>query len=465
MRRLLNMTADNVNLEGTKLEKMIGLAGSVGIPPAKVLAALMCVQVSERSIPFALGAEVLLDLVLGSTPTPKRLGPVTKEHPDGQYPIAARSLPITMWDVVSDFKDLSERFGPSGDHPGFISKIEGIEVGSAMALHIRANLNALPYKGIDLGSGYVASVNSTSSQIDTLFDFDSPDWLTVTGLSDIVKIGAITVTIVEHKTFVPGGDSKSPSPNGNSAIWDLPEWEFEHVLIEMARRRTDTVDPHCDTYKLATQVTAFEACIDDTGWTTMETFTDIGNPPPPAYFWDILAEVAQVRLHDGGLAEGDGNVEFTLRDVEVSLDQEGIIATVKENIRANPKALAKLAELLNNNADGDADFYYYRPDASNPADLQGDYLYFITEDDLRTDADGAPVRPYAYKHPGFFADAGLTNKLSKTSKIDDDDTHEKLKVSPGQVIFAEDDAGHVYQVAVGDKPTRSALSLTLTRVK
>ncbi|MBK9755519.1 MAG: hypothetical protein IPO88_18815 [Nannocystis sp.] len=165
-------------------------------------------------------------------------------------------------------------------------------------------------------------------------------------------------------------------------------------MIEMARRRTDTVDPHCDTYKLATQVTAFEACIDDTGWTTMETFTDIGNPPPPAYFWDILAEVAQVRLHDGGLAEGDGNVEFTLRDVEVSLDQEGIIATVKENIRANPKALAKLAERLNNNADGDADFYYYRPDASNPADLQGDYLYFITEDDLRTDADGAPVRPF-----------------------------------------------------------------------
>ncbi|MBK9755520.1 MAG: hypothetical protein IPO88_18820 [Nannocystis sp.] len=91
-----------------------------------------------------------------------------------------------------------------------------------MALHIRANLNALPYKGIDLGSGYVASVNSTSSQIDTLFDFDSPDWLTVTGLSDIVKIGAITVTIVEHKTFVPGGDSKSPSPNGNSAIWGPP---------------------------------------------------------------------------------------------------------------------------------------------------------------------------------------------------------------------------------------------------
>lgn len=208
---------------------MIGLAGSVGIPPAKVLAALMGVQVSERSI-HHIGAEVLLNLVLGSHPNAKfRLGPVTKERPDGQYPIAARSLPITMWDVISDFKDLSERFGPSGDHPGFISKIEGIEVGSAMALHIRANLNALPYKGIDLGSGYVASVNSTSSKIDTLFDFDSPDWLTVTGLSDIVKIGAITVTIIKHKTFVPEETARAlrrtatrrsgTSPSGNSSMY------------------------------------------------------------------------------------------------------------------------------------------------------------------------------------------------------------------------------------------------------
>ncbi len=463
MRRLLNMTADNVDLNGTKLEEMIGLAGAVGIPPAKVLAAMMGTQVSERTIPFSIAAEVLLELVLGSHPNAKfRLGPIDDEHPDGKYPISKNSLPITMWDVVSNFEDLVPRFGPTGDHPGFINSIEGLDIGKdAMELHLRANLNALPYKGIDLSSGYVANVNSTASQIESIFDFASPDWLTVTGLPEVVKMAAVTVTIVENREFLAGGDSQQPSGQGNSPIWDLPLWEFEHVLIEMARRRTASVPPHCDTYKLGTDVTAFEACVEVGGWTTMTTFTDIGNPPPPAYLWDLLAEVAQVRLHDGELAEGDGNVEFTLRDVEVALDEEAIIKQVKANIQANPKALARLAELLNDNADGDADFYYYRP---NAADVDGDYLYFITEDDIRTEG-GAPVRAYAYKHPGFYADAGLKQKLSKTTAIDGDDTHEKLKVSPGQVVFSEDDAGHVYQIAVGDKPTRSALTLTLTRVK
>jgi len=464
MRRLLNMTADNANLKGTKLENAIGLAGSVGIPPAKVLAALLQTTVSERVIPFDIAATVLLEDVLGTHPNAQhRLGPITAEHPDGKYPIAKHSLPLTMWDVVSNFEELGQRFGPVGEHPGFINRIEDISIGSGeMAIVIRANLNALPYKGVDLTSGFISSVNSTSSQIENIFDFEDPTWLRVEGLSDSVSLGSMSVTITENSKFLPGGDSKDPAPYGNSPIWDQNKWEFEYALIDMAKRRTKLVGAHCDPYELGTGVQAFEACIDDTGWTEMTTFTDIGDPPPPAYFWDILAEVAQVRLHDGGLAEGAANVEFTLKDVEIVLDQEKIIDEVKQNIRSNTKALAKLAERLNNNADGDADFYYYRPDTAAADD---DYLYFITEDDLRVDAEGEPVRPYAYAHPGFYADADLEKKLSDTAPVDGDTTHEKLKVSPGQTVFVEDDAGHVFQIVVGEKPARSSLSLALTRVR
>ena len=472
MRKLLLMTADNVKLEGTKLEEMIGLAGAVGLPPAKVLAKMMQTGVTERAIPFDIVADVFLSLLLGSHPNAQvRKGPVDKAHPDGLYAITPKSLPITLGDVVYNFESLPTRFGPVDEHPGFVIAAAGITKGEdAFRMKVRVNLNALPYKGVDLTSSYVASVNSTDSQIGRVFDFTDPDWMQIEGLKENLEIAEMTVRILENPAFIPGGDSRDPLPEGNSAAWARPEWEFERLIIEMAKRRTALVGDHCDEYDLGTGVTAFKACVDATGWTEMTTFTDIGNPPPPAYFWDVLAEVAQIRLHDPAkvgdppIAEGKANVEFTLSDIKIPLDQAALLKGIKENLAANPDALADITELLNNNADGDADFYYYRPDPSNAADVQGDYLYFVTEDDIRSDAEGAPVRPYAYKHPGFFADAGLKMKLSSTVAIDNDDTHEKLKVSPGQVVFSEDDAGHVYQIAVGDKPTRSALSLTLTRV-
>ena len=124
-------------------------------------------------------------------------------------------------------------------------------------------------------------------------------------------------------------DAREPLPTGNSPAWQLPPWLFERLIAEMSRRRTlESIGPHCDSYELGTGVVAFEACVDETGWTTLTTFTDVGNPPPPAYLWDMLAEVAQVRLHDGGLAEGDADVEFTLEDIAIPLDHDAIVAQI-----------------------------------------------------------------------------------------------------------------------------------------
>lgn len=469
MRKLLSMTADNVRLEGTKLEDMIALAGAVGLPPAKVLAALLQTGVTDNAIPFDIVADVFLDLLLGSHPNAQqRKGPVDAAHPDGLYPITPRSLPITLGDVVYNFESLPTRFGPVDEHPGFVIAATGITEGEdAFKMKVKVNLNALPFKGVDLGSSHVASVNSTDSQIAGVFDFDDPTWMRIEGLKDELEIAEMTVRILENDVFVPGGDAREPGPLGNSPAWDLPAWEFERLIIEMARQRTALVGAHCDEYELGTGVQAFKACVDASGWTEMTTFTDIGNPPPPAYFWDVLAEVAQVRLHDpvaGGqpIPEGEADVEFTLKNIKIPLDEAAILAGIKANLAANPQALADMTELLNDNAEGDADFYYYRPQNAAPDD---DYLYFITADDLRVDAEGAPVRPYAYARPGFYADAALTTKLSDTAAIDGDTTHEKLKVRPGLTAFVEDDAGQVFQIQVGDKPARSSLSLALTRVR
>jgi hypothetical protein len=476
MRKLLNMTPDNVRLEGTKLEKLISLAGSVGIPPAKCLANLLAIGVTERAIPYDIVADVFLRDLLGTHPnTQFRPGPVDDEHPDGKYPIAPKSLPITLGDIVYNFENLPTRFGPTGDHPGFVVSAAGV-VGDDFKMIVRASLNALPYKGVDLTSGYVASVNSAGSQIATIFDFDDPDSMRLEGLKDTLEIAEMTVRIRENKAFQPGGDAMEPLRQGNSPAWDLPPWEFEHLIMEMGRTRTlggdpDAIEtppipPHCNEYDLGTGVTAFSSCIDADGWTVLETFTDVGEPPPPAYLWDILAEVAQVRLHDPAspgdppIPEGEADVEITLKDIAVPVDQDDLLAQARANFAADPEALADLTELLVDNSDGDADFYYYRVAAED-----ADYLFFVTEDDLRKDDAGELVRPYAYARPGFFADAALKQKLSDTAEVDGDVSHEKVRVTPGQTLFIEDDAGRVYQIVVGPKPAASTLSLDLTRVR
>ena len=477
MRKLLNMTADNANLKGTKLEDLIALSGAVGIPPAKVLAALMQITVTDRAVPFDVVAQVFLDDLLGSHPAAKtRKGPVDAAHPDGLYPIAPRSLPITLGDIVYNFESLPQRFGPakldpadpnSLEHPGFVISAAGITE-DAFTMYVRASLNALPYKGVDLTDNYIASVNSTASQIDGVFDFNDPDWMRVEGLSEALTLSEMTVRVNENDAFIPGGDAKDPAPTGNSPAWSLPPWEFERLMTEMSRRRTvGVVGDHCDSYDLGTGVTAFEGCIDATGWTTMTTFTDIGNPPPPAYLWDLLLEVAQVRLHDGGLAEGDADVEFTLKDVKIPLDQAQIVAQIKANLEQNPEALTGITEQLNDNADGDADFFYYRPDPkTSPADVQGDWLYFVTEADIRDGDDGNPVRPYGgYQRPGFFGDPDLSDKRSTTDALDGDTAHEKVRVAPGDVLYVEDDAQRRYKLLVLDKPSANNLALEITRIR
>ena len=119
--------------------------------------------------------------------TRTRPGPVTDEHPDGIYPVARGALPVTLGDVASDFANIGERFGPYArdgvTHPGFVSgETRASVLTEDFALTVRANANALPYKGIDLTDGSSASVNSVRSQIQALFDFDDPNWLRVEGL-------------------------------------------------------------------------------------------------------------------------------------------------------------------------------------------------------------------------------------------------------------------------------------------
>jgi hypothetical protein len=479
---LLGMTSESANLDGTKLENLLGIGNTVGLPPSKILAELAGVGGNDPLISAQLSGQAVMTNLVSTHPNTKfRKGPPTSEHPDGVFPVAPHSIPVTLYDVVSDFAGLAERYGPAPldpaqpggpQHPGFIKNASPVKAAAeGFAMTVQVNVNALPYRGVDATSGSVASVNSILGQVEEMFDFSDPNWLTLQGLSSGLSIGEMTMAMPENPEFLPGGTSRAPEPLGDSAVWGTPPWEFEHILADAGRLRGQQIAAHCTNY--APQGTgepfnAVEVCIDDKGWVEIKLDPSVildEPPPPPSYFWDVLVEVAQRRLHDGGLFEGEANLELTIRDVPVGIETADLVESIKANLAADPKLLKSMAVELNDNASGDADFYYYQPSIETGVAGRDDYLYFVAPEDVRKDAEGKPVRAYTYKNPGFFADANLGTKLSTKETIDGDDQHEKVKIEPGQSVFFEDDSGHRFEIKTGTKPSLHRVALTVTRVQ
>ena len=125
--------------------------------------------------------------------------------------------------------------------------------------------------------------------------------------------------------------------------------------------------------------------------------------------------------------------------------------------------LVDVASHIIDTTEGDADFYYYRSTAGDQE--AGDFLFFIDEGDIRQDASGHAVRPYAYAHPGFFRDPDLRERLSSTDDVDGDTVHEKVHVQPGSVVYAEGAFGSAFEIVVGAKTSAARLELSLTRVR
>jgi hypothetical protein len=481
MWKLLTMTPDNIVLDGTSLGPLLGVGKAVGIPPALILGDLIGVGRNEPAITTELATRAILDNVIVTHPNAQvRRGPVTPAHPDGLYPVAPDSIPVYLNDVVNDFKTLPVSFGPAAEdpadpgaarHPGFVKATSGLQAAlDDFSMTVRVDLNALPYKGVDLTDATIGSVNSIHSQVEELFDPADPTWLSIEGLNPDLVIPELTMAIFEAPTFIAGGDARDPAPLGNSPAWQLPPWQFEHLIAHLARLRTAEIPAQCTVYSPQGQVEmpleAVEVCLADDGWTTITVDDSVlldTPPPPPSYFWDVLLEVAQVRLHDGGLAEGQGDVELTLRDVPVGVTTEQMVAQIRDNFAANPAALIDIAERVNDTSDGAPDFYYYQPqDPAHP----GDWLYFVTPLDIRRDLQNLPARDYsAYTKIGFFADPELTVKLSTTQTIDGDVTHEKIKITEGDTLYIQDDEARRYRLVVGPKPTLHRISLEITRLE
>jgi hypothetical protein len=399
------------------------------------------------------------------------MGPKSAKHPDGKIPVPIGHVPVTLEECASDLASLADRYGPiqvdGKYHPGFlVGKTHAKLVQDDFRIIVRANANALPFKGIDLSKAEVGSLSSIGKEGLQMFDFDDPEWLRIEGLMEVPAVAEMTFQLVEHPKFLASGDSPLPAPWGNSEVWKAPPWSIERIVAQAALNAFEGRDYHKSFQLGADPTPLFTVSIDD-GWMRMETKGDIGAPPMPLYIWDLMAWVAQVRLHDGTepnkpIAEGQANLRFTLKDVQVGVTKTQIETAIRRNIEQDPTGLIDVASKVIDQRSGAPDLYYYRPRASSALVEQGDWLFFVAPDDQPKDG---PLSTVKYNKRGFYADIDLTQKVSTTVQVDGDTDHEKVRIEPGQVLYCADDLDQTYQLVIEPKPSKSRIRLTVSRLR
>ncbi len=473
MVRLLNMTPANADLTGTPLALLLSLAPQVGIAAQEVLAESMGIEVGEPFLGGEALASAVVEGVISSHPNARlRPTPVTADHPTGLLPVAPGHLPVTLEDVVSDLQTLATTFGPiqqGGEtHPGFMT---GTTKASLLQpefhMVVRANANALPYKGVDLSLGARGSVTSIGKEAAPLFDFDDPEWLRVVGIVEKPAVTEMSFVMIEAPTAVAPGTSKLPEPMGNGSVWQLPKWSLERVVAD-AGLRAFKERTWGKSWVLGADPTPLFAINIRNGWMALEAKGDIGKPPAPLYLWDLMNLVAQERLHDGPdwqhpevdqIPEGQASVRFTLKDVAIGVTEAQITAAIRRNIEVDPTSLVSVAARVLDQSAGAPDLFYVRPTWQAPTAEQGDWLFFLHTDDQTSGA----VK--TYEKPGFFADSGLTQALHSQVPVAGDTKHLKVRIAAGQTVYVADNTGAAFRIDVLAKPSLARVALRITRLR
>ena len=432
--RLLNMTPDTANLRGTSFENMLEIGDAIGLPSPRLLAEVHGVGVTETFIPL----EVLADAALGT---------LVASHPN--IVLAADGtprMPLTLEDSLTDMREVGERFGPVGEHPGFVTGVTSavvLESGFRMVIDARSRLTEVDGVELQGGTKQIGFLPGPGTALE--LDFEDPDAFRVVGIVDEPVMNT-RFAVDESPRYYSSGDDRGARPRGagfflgNGTVWDTPPWTLEHTVAEAGFRAYHGLWAD-DGYRRSLRYDAGSiedaASVDwDHGWITVDTPGGIGNPPEPAYIWDTLLEIAQVRLHDGGLAEGDANVEFGLT-IPVGFTADELIERLRPELARQSETIA--ADLVGAGVliEFPADVFYRT--GSGGAHV----LLFRAPED-------APHEPYPYSQPGFFADEALRERVSSTEPLAglDDETHHKVLVGDGDTLFVEDAAGTTHSLTI-----------------
>lgn len=440
LQRILNMTPDNADLSGTSMEDLLGLANAVGLPSARILSQLLDVGITEFILDADVAAEVMTEKLVGSHPNIAR-------DANGEY-----AIDVSLYDVLQNLGTLATRFGPSGGHPGFLtgqSYSEVLESGFMMTLPVHSNL--VQYDAVDLTRASKDFFFLLKGENVLHFDVLNDDF-SVVGLKDEPTVD-LRIQVREHPgaSMLKGGTSKTASPDadnvgfyrGNGQGYGVSPWFFEHSAVEIgyrmlaqkyaAKNYKHELRYDAGSIKDAAVITW------DRGWVDITTAGGIGNAPPPIYAWDILMEVAQVRLHDNGVPEGQAEMAFTLDNLSIGLTATELVEKLRPKLHEQETELSEFFVGDLGLAESKAELFYMAAAGKAGA------LAFRAKDDAEGD--------FPYAKPGFFSDAQLTNKVSVTTPVGgvDDETHEKVPATLGASYFASDESGQAFEITIAER--------------
>jgi hypothetical protein len=466
MVRILTMTPANSVVTGTSLEDVQGLTDFLALFTggfSEMMAASLEIAETDEFLDTQSVATSLRNNLLATHPEVANDGKIT----------------ITLADALSDMATLATRLGPVGDHPGILVPdypTHGEVFGPEFQMSVVADSNLRVLDGVDLSGGgggggkdYISVIVDTTGPSFTdeaEFDFTDPAKFGLSGLNPSPALD-LRFAIYEHTGFIDSCTSdvseacvdNSPSnPVGNNLVWTLDPWDFEYIVAWAGRQKYGALQSVVT--ELFTDVVKVGQDGNPGGWAVFNVPLGFLFGEPPAQFvWEMINEVAQHDLHhldpDGPATfpEGQANVEFTLEDIPCGITGAEAADAVRPFLQAQASDIA--GYLLGNykQNSGPVDFYYRR------ADDGGTYLFWVTPDDL---LDGLP---YGWESPGFYADAGLSEKLSSTNISGvGDAAHEKLRIEPGETtVYATDDEGGVYKLRIVAPDDTSEITMWVSR--
>jgi hypothetical protein len=458
--RLLTMTPANADVTGTSLEELKQIfddnPGVFTFDFAGILADSLGIARTDPFVPTDKLVIALQQQLLGTHPA----------IPDA----TGVTMPVTLYEALSDLAPLSRKLGPSGAHPGvlvpdddtFTTKSNVLE-GFRMRVVAESALRRVA--GIDLSKGG-GDMFLKEGDAPLRFDFNDPDKLTIEGIAETPTVD-LRFSMHELTGIVPSCTDPTAcksnyptTPVGTGTVWTVPPFLLEPVVAKAAflsygdRRFTGCYFRSGATCRVGVNIGQGS---DPAGWTQF-----LGNiafppdPPPrtpdPQFLWELLTEIAQVAVHDPtgdgapDIAEGAAQPVYTLHNVGIGMTRAEIIAELRPTLQRQAQQIADIIlgrYWLENDA---LDFYY-----SRGAPGGDPYLFFVAEDDLRPDDQGSDTpRAYGYTKPGFFSSPDLGEASKVSSKAVDgiaDTTHEKYKLAPGaNTLYAQDDEGATYEV-------------------
>lgn len=434
--RILTMTPANAEVQGSSVALLAGIADflRLGGGFGQILADSIGIDRTEEFLDTAPLAEAYVEHVASSHPETGSDGTIT----------------ISLADALDDLAPLAERFGPNGGHPGLVDPSEPtfgrvFTDDFRMVATIASNLRVLEGIDLDRGKDYVSVIVDTTGPTfddEVEFDFTDPARFRIEGIAANPTLD-LRFVIQEDDAFVPActgsncvGNTPS-TPLGSSSIWSRSRTTTEYVIADAGVRK----------YGNVTNQLCYLGCIvdirigqgnDPAGFVRFGGLASL-LAPPPQYTWELLNEIAQIRLHDAGtvvLEEGQADVAFDLRDIPVGITGEEAAEAVRPVLQEQSSLMSDflLGDFRKNN--GNVDLYWRRTEDGRPT------LFYIGRDDL---PEG---EIYRWATPGFFADPEVSEEVgSKEIEGISDTSHHKWQPPVGEAtVYVVDDEATIFRI-------------------